>query len=151
VRRAPRLLAVALLWAALTPLAAGAAQPAAAPCPGGRAQGGDLGLRGVACTGPAAACAIHVDDDGDRRHEFSVEPVVTEVAEGSAAAGRIVTGDVLVAVDGLLITTAEGGRRLANLSTGQPVAVRLRRQGRTVEVVLTPRPGCGLNSLRVRR
>ena len=68
--------ALAMLMLAFLPAMA-LAQTAAA-CPEGRAPAGDLGIRGLRCVGPNAACAIFVADaDGGLRHSFAVEPTVT--------------------------------------------------------------------------
>jgi membrane-associated protease RseP (regulator of RpoE activity) len=63
--------------------------------------------------------------------------VVRVVEPGSPADGKIREGDAIVAVDGYLITTGEGGRRLANLKPGQAVSmvVRSGNRERTVEIV----------------
>lgn len=116
-------------------------------CPGGRAPRGDIGVRALRCTGPGASCAINID--APARHEFAVEPVITRVDPGLAGSGGLMAGDTLVSVDGLLITTREGGRRLADPPLGRNVAVLVRRRGELLELSLRPRPGCGVSSLRV--
>lgn len=122
-----------------------AAQVAA--CPGGRQPAGDLGIRTLRCTGPGAACAIFVDDDsGQGRHVFSVEPVIARVEPDG---GTIRQGDTLVAVDGRLITTREGGRYLANLPVGRYVPIVLRRDGVLIRRTVTTFRGCGVRSLTV--
>jgi membrane-associated protease RseP (regulator of RpoE activity) len=140
-----------------------AAPLTAQSCPVGRPVSGDIGIRGVRCAGPAASCAINVDAQGGSRdvgdvgevrqgsgvrHVFAVEPVVTEL---SGAAGEIVVGDTLVAIDGMLITTAAGGRRLARIRTGEVVALLIRRNGQLLEQRLEAVAGCGITSLRVSR
>ncbi|MEX2609198.1 MAG: hypothetical protein WEA24_04570 [Gemmatimonadota bacterium] len=127
-----------------------AAPPLAAQqCPAGRPPAGDFGIRAVRCTGPAASCAINVpigSNDGVR-HEFAVEPVITAVAEET----DLRVGDALVAVDGLLITTAAGGERLAGPRVGAAVLLLVRREGALLEIRMTAVRGCGIGSLRVSR
>jgi hypothetical protein len=128
------------------------AQPAVVPpaCPDGRAEAGDVGIRGVRCAGPAASCAINVrsPEDGVVRHTFAVEPVVTAVAPSTR---DLRLGDTIVAIEGILITTAAGGERFAGLPIGKAVRLLIRRDEslRDLEVVTTP--GCGLSSLEVSR
>ena len=117
-------------------------------------QSGDIGIRGLRCVGPSASCAIGLTDRADAlRHEFAVEPVVVQIAPGGET-GReregVRVGDVLVAIDSLLITTRAGGARLANLPVGRPVRLLVRRDGRLVELTLTPVRGCGVRSITVR-
>ena len=122
-----------------------AAQSAA--CPAGRQPAGDLGIRALQCTGPGAACSIFVDDDaGHTRHVFSVEPVITRM---EADGGGLRPGDTLVAVDGRLITTAEGGRYLARPPVGREVTLVLRRDGALIRRSVRTFPGCGVRSLTV--
>ena len=47
-------------------------------------------------------------------------------------AGKLHTGDILIAIDGVLITTRDGGRRLANLRPGVPITLRIRRDGKEI-------------------
>jgi hypothetical protein len=77
-----------------------------------------------------------------RDWSFSSEPIVREVRPGSPAAGKIQSGDEIVAVDGYLITTGEGGRRLANLVPGQETEIVIRRAGRERDVRVKPQASC---------
>jgi S1-C subfamily serine protease len=127
------------------------AQPLTAQtCPGGREPRGDLGITGVRCVGPAASCAINIRSggSGSTYHMFAVEPTVMEAGAESMP---IRVGDTLVAIDGVLITTAAGGRRLADLTAGQPVVLLVRRNGDLIELRITARTGCGITSLAVSR
>lgn len=119
-------------------------------CPDDREPQGDPGIRGMSCSGPSAACAIHErDENGLSRHLFSVEPVIESVDRISSEATGVRAGDVLVAVDGRLITTLEGGRPLANLPVGQQVVMLLRREGELIQLTLPTPEGCGVRSLSV--
>lgn len=65
------------------------------------------------------------------------------------AAGVLCDGDQILTVDGVLITTRDGGRRLAKLRAGTPVTLRIRRGGAEMRLSVTPRPGCNTPSLAV--
>ncbi|HJX26641.1 MAG TPA: PDZ domain-containing protein [Thermoanaerobaculia bacterium] len=117
---------------ALSAGAADASETARFPpgaCPGGTAFVGDIGLLYLQCVG--ATCSV------DRR--ASIRP-------GSPADGTLLPGDVVLAVDGVPIASRYGGARLASLSPGRPVTLRIRRSdlegSREMEVVLTPTAGC---------
>lgn len=126
------------------------AGPASRACPGGRPEAGDVGIRGVRCSGPAAACAINVrsPEDGGLRHTFAVEPIVTDVAP---SAERPRAGDTIVSIDGILVTTAAGGERLARLPIGESIVLLVRRGEALLELRMTTKPGCGITSLEVSR
>jgi hypothetical protein len=66
-------------------------------------------------------------DDGTTRYEFRTEPVVAAVRKGGPADGRLRGGDVLVRVDGDLVTTPAGWNRLERLRQGQRVVLTVRR------------------------
>lgn len=141
-----RRLAAGALLVLLGP-SASAAQDGGTDCPWAGPAPARIGIERLLCRG--GWCEINVrDEDGVRLHRFSTEPVIQELAadavEGPAE------GDVIVAVDGALITTREGGRRLANLVAGVPVRLRVRRNGRSLEVLVTPVPGCPTGGLSVR-
>jgi hypothetical protein len=123
---------------------------AADACPGGRPEVGDVGIRGLRCDGPAASCAINVrsGEDGKVRHTFAVEPVVTSV--GPSAQG-LRARDTIVAIEGILITTAAGGERLAQLPIGRAVVLLVRRGEVMLDLRMVTQAGCGISSLRVSR
>jgi membrane-associated protease RseP (regulator of RpoE activity) len=73
---------------------------------------------------------------------FRSEPVVGAVADESPAARVLRRGDVIVAVDGHPITTAEGGRLLSAPEGDQPLRLTIRRDGRRDMVRLTPLALC---------
>ncbi|HEX5725263.1 MAG TPA: PDZ domain-containing protein [Longimicrobiaceae bacterium] len=140
-RRLPSAFAGCLLLAA-APLAA---QAAAGPCAEGLPRSGTLGIGLLHCVG--GSCAVHLPAGRATRHDFSTEPRVWYLDPAGPAAGRLEEGDILVSIDGVLITTREGGRRLANLRAGTPVALRVRRAGVLAEVRLTPETGCNTPGL----
>lgn len=81
-------------------------------------------------------------DHHPRAWDFSVEPSLWEIAPDGPAAGRVLEGDVLLAVDGSPVTTREAGRTLAALEPGTPVELTLRRDGDLVQVEIVPVEGC---------
>ena len=103
-------------------------------CPEGHPQTGDIGIEYLLCAG--GSCSVNLRTDRGYVHDFSTEPSIREIRPGSPAAGKLRNGDVLIAIDGVLITTREGGRRLANLTPGVPVTLRLRRDGREMNVTV---------------
>lgn len=129
-----RCIALTLLIATLPALlafsarAAGTSETARFPpgaCPGGTAFVGDIGLLYLQCVGNT--CSV------DRR--ASIRP-------GSPADGALFPGDVVLAVDGVPIASRYGGARLASLTPGKPVTLRVRRGGEEKDVTLTPAVGC---------
>ena len=83
-------------------------------------QVGWLGISGMECSN----CTMSPD-----RMTFSTEPRITAVSAGSPAANALRAGDVILSVNGSLITTTEGGSKLANLKPGQRVTLVIRRDG----------------------
>jgi len=100
---------------------------------------GWLGI-GLSCS----HCSLSLTGTGDtRRWSFSELPRVFSVDDdgpGDRAGLRI--GDVLVAMDGVSLTTADGGARFGSIRPGQTVRLTYRREGRerTVEMVAGARP-----------
>lgn len=81
--------------------------------------------------------------------QFRAEPVVKRVTDGGPSDGKLREGDVIVAVDGLLITTRAGGERIANLEPGQPVTITVRRNGRETAYRIVPGEQCDSDDLAV--
>lgn len=69
---------------------------------------------------------------------FGTEPILT----GVSRSGPIEEGDVLVAVDGELITTRAGAVRFADIQPHVPVVLTLRRGGRNLDVRVVPGATC---------
>ncbi len=101
-------------------------------CPEGHPESGDLGIGSLLCI--SGSCTINLRTSRDLR-------------ESSPAAGKLQGGDILLTIDGVLITSREGSRRMANLKPGRPVTLRIRRAGREIDVVLVPRLGCSMPTL----
>jgi C-terminal processing protease CtpA/Prc len=123
-------------------------RPADGKCPEGHPLTGDLGIGHLRCRG--GACAVNEKlRSGGYVHTFSTEPQIVEVAADGPAAGRLQKGDMLTAIDGVLITTREGGRHLANLTPGEAVTLTVRRAGAEMDVEVVPVRGCNMPSLTV--
>jgi membrane-associated protease RseP (regulator of RpoE activity) len=112
-------------------LAATAAASAQTSCPATE-QVGWLGIDGIECSnceyGPGYA-------------RFSTEPRVTSIAPGSPAMGQLRAGDLIVSVNGALITTEEGASRYTNAKPGQNLTLLVRRDGQIVTTRFTNIPG----------
>ena len=134
---------VLLLCAIMLPAAARAQQACE-----GRDRAGDLGIRQLICDG--GPCAIYGRDARGLYHWLSTEPRLAGIDRDGPSANLVRENDVLVAVDQVLVTTRDGGRRLAQLEANVPVELWLRRDGHDVRVTVTPRLGCGFLGLRVR-
>lgn len=121
-------------WIALAALSA--APLDAQSCPRRYA---DLGLQGFECRN----CQIQVNDEnGVRTFRFGTELTLGRIRPGGPTAGVLREGDVVVAVDGAPITTAEGGRRFGELAPGRPATFTIRRDGRTRYVRVVPGAQC---------
>lgn len=120
---------------------------AAQTCEGGVPRTATLGIGLLQCVG--GACTLNASDGAGRTHDFSTEPRVWRLDADGPAAGVLREGDQILAVDGALITSRDGGRRLANLRAGVPVALRIRRGQAQMRVLVTPRPGCNTPALAV--
>ena len=105
-------------------------------CPAGRVQV-DLGLTGFDCT----ACEMRANG-ASATMVFGAEPRLNAPRPGGPADGKIKPGDALVAVDGLLITTSAGSRRLAQATVGKPIRLTVRRAGEELDVKLVPAGRC---------
>lgn len=136
---------LAMAMALALTLAAGAVQ--AQSCGDGVPRTATLGIGQLQCVG--GSCTLNARDGAGRTHDFSTEPRVWRLEPDGPAHGVLRDGDQILAVDGALITTPEGGRRLANLRAGVPVALRIRRGGAEMRVAVTPRPGCNTPALAV--
>ncbi len=96
---------------------------------------GSIGITGMVCD----RCEFSTDGRAPRA-VFWTEPTITDLNPELAGAAVLEPGDVLVAVDGQLITTNEGSARFSHLPTRGSVSLRIRRNGRLrdISVPLTP-------------
>ena len=106
-------------------------------CPDGRAPRGAIGVSSFECSN----CRM-TTSDGERVWNFSSEPIVRTVTPGSPVYGKVHEGDAIVAVDGHMITTGEGGRRLGNMVPGQAVSMVVRTGNREKTIVVIPEAEC---------
>jgi membrane-associated protease RseP (regulator of RpoE activity) len=135
---------VALLGAVAAGLAAqrpptAAARPAVQGCPDGTPAVGDLGYTRLSCS-----CTLSFDPAAPerKRWQFNSEPRIEAIRPGGPAEGKLKAGDVVVAIDGQLITTREAGRRFAQVTPGEPVTLTIRRDGRELTVEIVPDVDC---------
>jgi hypothetical protein len=73
------------------------------------------------------SCAFTIDE-GKRLWLFQVEPKIRGVERGGPSYGKLESGDVIVAIDGMLITTRNTGVRFANLVADEPMALDVCRR-----------------------
>jgi hypothetical protein len=109
---------------------------------------GDLGIGLYICNGGDCTVSEHLKD-GRVVHRFSVEPRVSEIDSKGPSARNLRENDAIVAVDGSLITSFEGGYKLANARIGVPIKLRVRRNGQEMELQIVPAKGCNLPKLNV--
>lgn len=135
--RAMRISPASLAAAALLVPALAAAQE----CADGRPRAPTLGIGTFHCLG--GGCSVNVRTPRGPAHDFSSEPRVWHLDPRGPAAGRLREGDFITSVDGALVTTPEGGRRLASLREGRAVRLGVRRGDEELEVRVVPETGCG--------
>lgn len=138
---------ITLFFAVATACAFAAGAQTSPRCPEGHPATGDLGIEYLLCV--AGSCSVNLRTERGFSHEFSTEPRIRGIQPGGPAAGRLRDGDILISIDGVLITTREGGRRLANLTPGKPVTLRIRRDGKEMDVAVVPGLGCNMPRLAV--
>lgn len=88
------------------------------------------------------SCDCTFDRAGNPAWRFRGEPQIRSVSGSGPATGRLRAGDVLVAIDGMLITTRAAGARLASIREGVPVILTVRRGNREIEVRIVPDEPC---------
>lgn len=106
-------------------------------CEDGREPVGNLGITDMSMKGSLA-----IEEDGEFIWHFQAEPKIEGVDPDGPSAGRLKKGDVIVAIDGMLITTRKAGIRFANVVPNEPVELTVRRRGRTIETKITPTGIC---------
>jgi S1-C subfamily serine protease len=82
--------------------------------------------------------AAHRPDDVVRTWSFTEPPTIVAVEDGSPAArAGLRAGDRITAIDGVDVTTPDGGRRFGAVSPGQTLSLRYERNGRTATAEFT--------------
>jgi hypothetical protein len=119
------------------------------PCEGGVQKVGDLGIEALDCDCTYSGRAVSSDGyvTRVRRWTFRSEPQVGAVRDGGPAEGKLREGDVITAIDGVLITTREGSRRFANVTPGTPAVLTVRREGREFPVRIVADAVCPEDAL----
>jgi hypothetical protein len=103
-------------------------------------QMGSLGITGIKCD----RCRF-ITEGGASRAVFFTEPTILSLDPSLPASRVLRPGDVIVALEGQLITTAEGSARYSSLPPNGAVSIRVRRDGRLLELTVPlaatcPRP-----------
>jgi len=129
--------------------ASAAAAQSVRECSGGMPAFGSLGIGEYHCVG--GTCAVNMRGGDPYAHSFSTEPRLERIDRSGPGGDVLQNGDVLVAIDGTLITTAEGGRKLGSIRPGQDVNLTLRRDGREIDARLQAESSCDLPRLTVTR
>jgi C-terminal processing protease CtpA/Prc len=92
-----------------------------------------LGITEMVCN-----CTFTFGED-ERLWLFHAEPEILEIERDGPSYGKLRSGDVIVAIEDLLITTRRAGIRFANLVAGEPITLDVRRRGRTRTVTIVPK------------
>jgi len=116
------------------------------PCIENMPETATLGIGLLHCRG--GKCAVNGEVAGIRAHRFTIEPSIWEI-DPRGPAKELREGDQIVSIDDVLITTREGGRRLANLTPNVPVRLRMRRGDREFLTTLVPVRGCNTPKITV--
>jgi len=101
---------------------------------GSGGSGPDLGIGRMI----APYAIVHAADDWI---QLGGELELRDIRPNGPAAAQVRDGDMLVAVDGALITTREGSEHLFDARPGLPLRLTIRRSGRDREVVIVPTGG----------
>jgi hypothetical protein len=83
------------------------------------------------------------------RHMFTTEPIVIRTGNQASRSDDVMEGDVIVSVEGALITSREGGLRLGSLPIGEPADLQVRRGDRLMTLEVVPEGSCELPRLLV--
>jgi membrane-associated protease RseP (regulator of RpoE activity) len=119
-------LSLAATWAG----GAEAQQLAARYC-GGAEPVGSLGITGIKCE----RCRF-ITEDGDSRAVFFTEPTILALDPEKPSSRVLRDGDVIVAIGGEPITTTRGSARFSNLQAESTVDIRVRRDGRLLDLTV---------------
>jgi S1-C subfamily serine protease len=123
--------------AILSPLALSAELAGQEPvtCPSGEVPVTSLGIEGIRCDN----CSVYTaGDPANSVWRFGSEPVV----ESDQSRGPLHRNDVIVAIDGYLITTPEGGARYARPAPDRDAVLTIRRGSREIRIAIDPVVRC---------
>ena len=109
---------------------------------------GNLGIGLYVCNGGDCQISDRIKD-GRITHRFTVEPLVREIDTKGPSAGKLQQNDEIISVGGSLVTSFEGGYKLANAGIGVPIELRIRRNKREIKVQVVPGTGCNQPRLQV--
>jgi hypothetical protein len=105
------------------------------PCADDLQRVGDLGIIALDCDCTYISRTSSLDGQKRiRRWAFRSEPQVGEIRAGGPAEGKLREGDMITAIDGVLITTRAGSRMFADVTPGKQVSLTVRREGREFPV-----------------
>ena len=99
---------------------------------------GDLGITSMSFRGSMT----YNRETGERDWYFQAEPEIHKIDPKGPAAGKLEGGDVIVAIEGLPITTRQAGQKFANVAPGENVKLTVRRGNRLVDTTVVPRGVC---------
>ena len=122
-----------------------AAPLAAQQCPDNRPPYPSLGVERFQCMG--GSCSVGRLQGDTYSHSFSTEPIVLESWNRDSRGDDLMEGDILVSVEGALITSREGGLRLGSLPIGDPATLQVRRDNRLIDLEVVPERSCQPPSL----
>ncbi len=122
---------------ALLPAGAAAQAGERLVCKGGVDPVGSLGITGISCD----RCQFFTNGKLHRA-VFWTEPTILDLDASNPASSVLREGDVLVSVDGQLITTREGSARFSALPPDRPTRLRVRRDGRLVDLTVPVAAAC---------
>jgi len=101
------------------------------------ASGGARGISSGTWLGFAFASVAMTSDATGTGVVHAEFPTVSRINDpGPAALAGLRPGDILRAVDGLLLTTVEGTKRLGSIKRGEKVILRVERDGKVIELTL---------------
>ena len=123
-----------------------AAPLVAQQCPNDRSPYPSIGVERYQCRG--GSCSVNRMQD-TYRHMFTTEPIVIRTGSQASRGDDVIEGDVIVSVEGALITSREGGLTLGSLPIGEPANVQVRRGDRLMTLEVVPEGSCELPGLLV--
>jgi S1-C subfamily serine protease len=96
-----------------------------------------FGISGIACS-----CDVKTNPDGTREWTFRTELEILSVDPGGPSNGILQPGDIIVAIDGQLITTRAGATAWNSMRPGEAHVFRVRRNGGLLDLSIPVRTRC---------